>query len=120
MAEIKKVKDKISDQQAQPKELEQKHKKDENKEIVDIVWGMSISLEELLLVLGVLTVGGAGWYFKIYQPKQQQVVESDQDFDVDQEYDEDYSGGAIASRLASRPQGRRNREDICRNTGDDV
>ena len=51
MAEIEKVKAKISDQQARLKELEQKHKEAENEEIVDIVRGMSISLEELPLVL---------------------------------------------------------------------
>ncbi len=47
MAEMEKVKAKISDQQARLKELEQKHKEAENEEIVDIVRGMSISLEEL-------------------------------------------------------------------------
>ena len=51
MAEMEKVKAKISDQQARLKELEQKHKEAENEEIVDIVRGMSISLEELPLVL---------------------------------------------------------------------
>ena len=42
MAEMEKVKAKISDQQARLKELEQKHKEAENEEIVDIVRGMSI------------------------------------------------------------------------------
>ena len=51
MAEIDKVKAKISDQQARLKELEQKHREAENEEIVDIVRGMSVSLEELPLVL---------------------------------------------------------------------
>ena len=50
-AEIDKVKVKISEQQARLKELEQKHREAENEEIVDIVRGMSISLEELPLVL---------------------------------------------------------------------
>ena len=50
-AEIEKVKAKISEQQARLKELEQKKVEAENSEIVDIVRGMSISLEELPLVL---------------------------------------------------------------------
>ena len=49
-AEIDKVKVKISEQQARLKELEQKHREAENEEIVDIVRGMSVSLEELPLV----------------------------------------------------------------------
>ena len=49
--EIDKVKAKISEQQARLKELEQKHREAENVEIVDIVRGMSVSLEELPLVL---------------------------------------------------------------------
>lgn len=57
MAEMEKVKAKISDQQARLKELEQKHKEAENEEIVDIVRGMSISLEELPLVLQRLRAG---------------------------------------------------------------
>ena len=50
-AESDKVKVKISEQQARLKELEQKHREAENEEIVDIVRGMSVSLEELPLVL---------------------------------------------------------------------
>ena len=50
-AEIEKVKAKITEQQARLKELEQKKVEAENSEIVDIVRGMSISLEELPLVL---------------------------------------------------------------------
>ena len=57
MAEIDKVKAKISNQQARLKELEQKHKEAENEEIVDIVRGMSISLEELPLVLQRMKAG---------------------------------------------------------------
>ena len=57
MAEMEKVKAKISDQQARLKELEQKHKEAENEEIVDIVRGMSISLEELPLVLQRMKAG---------------------------------------------------------------
>ena len=54
---MEKVKAKISDQQARLKELEQKHKEAENEEIVDIVRGMSISLEELPLVLQRIKAG---------------------------------------------------------------
>ena len=50
-AEMEKVKAKISEAQARLKELEQKHREAENEEIVDIVRGMSVSLEELPLVL---------------------------------------------------------------------
>ena len=57
-AEIDTVKVKISEQQARLKELEQKHREAENEEIVDIVRGMSVSLEELPLVLQRLRDGG--------------------------------------------------------------
>ena len=57
-AEIDKVKAKISEQQARLKELEQKHREAENEEIVDIVRGMSVSLEELPLVRQRLRDGG--------------------------------------------------------------
>ena len=57
-AEIDKVMVKISEQQARLKELEQKHREAENEEIVDIVRGMSVSLEELPLVLQRLRDGG--------------------------------------------------------------
>ena len=50
-AEIEKVKAKIAEQQTRLKELEQKKLEAENSEIVDIVRGMSVSLEELPLVL---------------------------------------------------------------------
>ena len=43
---------------ARLKELEQKHREAENEEIVDIVRGMSVSLEELPLVLQRLRDGG--------------------------------------------------------------
>ena len=46
-AEMEKVKAKINEQQARLKELEQKHREAENEEIVDIVRGMSVSLDEL-------------------------------------------------------------------------
>ena len=45
-AEIEKVKAKIVEQQTRLKELEQKKLEVENSEIVDIVRGMSVSLEE--------------------------------------------------------------------------
>ena len=57
-AEIDKVKAKISEQQARLKELEKNKQEAENREIVDIVRGMSISLEELPLVLQKLKDGG--------------------------------------------------------------
>ena len=56
-AEIDKVKAKISEQQARLKELEQKKLEAENSEIVDIVRGMSISLDELPLLLQKLKSG---------------------------------------------------------------
>ena len=61
-AEMEKVKAKISDQQTRLKELKQKHKEAENEEIVDIVRGMSIPLDELPLLLQKLrgTSGQAG------------------------------------------------------------
>ena len=57
-AEIDKVKAKISEQQARLRELEQKKLEAENSEIVDIVRSMSVSLEELPLVLQRLRDGG--------------------------------------------------------------
>jgi hypothetical protein len=47
----------------------------------------------LLAVLGVLALGGgAGWYFKIYRPKQQQAAGPGEDFDEAGEYGGDYGG----------------------------
>ena len=47
----------------------------------------------LLAVLAVLALGGgAGWYFKIYRPKQQAAAPGE-DFDEAEEYGEDYGGG---------------------------
>ena len=57
-AEIDKVKAKISEQQARLKELEKNKQEAENSEIVDSVRGLSISLEELPLVLQRLRDGG--------------------------------------------------------------
>ena len=59
-AEIEKVKAKIAEQQTRLKELEQKKLEAENSEIVDIVRGLSISLEELPLVLQQLREGTSG------------------------------------------------------------
>ena len=56
-AEMEKVKAKINEQQARLKELEQKHREAENEEIVDIVRGMSVSLDELPALLRQLRAG---------------------------------------------------------------
>lgn len=58
--EIDKAKVKLSEQQTRLRELEQKHKEAENEEIVDIVRGMSIPLDELPLLLQKLRGGEAG------------------------------------------------------------
>ena len=59
-AEIDKVKAKISEQQARLKELEQKKLEAENSEIVDIVRGMSIPLDQLPLLFEKLKGGTLG------------------------------------------------------------
>ena len=56
-AEMEKVKAKINEQQARLKELEQKHREAENEEIVDIVRGMSVTLDELPALLRQLRDG---------------------------------------------------------------
>ena len=56
-AEIEKTKLKISELQLRQKELEQKLIETENCEIVDIVRGMSISLEELPVLLEKIRAG---------------------------------------------------------------
>ena len=56
-AEIEKTKAKISELQIKQRELEQKLIETENSEIVDIVRGMSISLDELPLLLQKLKSG---------------------------------------------------------------
>ena len=56
-AEIEKTKAKISELQAKQRELEQKLIETENSEIVDIVRGMSISLDELPMLLQKLKSG---------------------------------------------------------------
>jgi len=49
--------------------------------------GMGMLIPLLLLALG---GGAAGYYFKIYKPKQQQAnIESDEDFDYDEDYTDD-------------------------------
>ena len=57
--EIEKAKAKLSEQQARLRDLEQKHKEAENEEIVDIVRGMSIPLDELPVLLQKLRGGEA-------------------------------------------------------------
>ena len=55
--EIDKVKAKLAEQQARLKELEQKKLEAENTEIVDIVRGLSISLDELPVRLQAIRSG---------------------------------------------------------------
>ena len=55
--EIEKVKAKITEQQARLKELEQKKMDAENTEIVDIVRGLSISLDDLPALLQTIQAG---------------------------------------------------------------
>ena len=57
-AEIEKVTDKINEQQARLKELEQKKLEAENSEIVEIVRGMSVSLTDLPVLLQTIKSGG--------------------------------------------------------------
>ena len=59
-AEMEKVKAKINEQQARLKELEQKHREAENEEIVDIVRGMSVTLDELPALLRQFRSGPSG------------------------------------------------------------
>lgn len=56
-AEIEKAKEKISEQQSRLKELERSKTEAENSEIVDIVRGMSVPLDELPLLLQKLRAG---------------------------------------------------------------
>ena len=69
-AEMEKVKAKISDQQTRLKELEQKHKEAENEEIVDIVRGMSIPLDQLPLLFEKLKGGALGQSVPKLEPAQ--------------------------------------------------
>lgn len=59
-AEIDKTRAKLAEQQARLRELEKNKLEAENSEIVDIVRGLSISLEELPLVLQQLRGGTSG------------------------------------------------------------
>lgn len=59
-AEMDKLKAKIAEQQAKLKDLEQRHREAENEEIIDIVRGMSISLDELPQVLRSIKTGALG------------------------------------------------------------
>ena len=58
-AEIEKVKGKISEFQIRLRELEQKKTEIENTEIVGVVRGMNISIEELAVMLQTVRSGGA-------------------------------------------------------------
>lgn len=71
-AEIDKVKAKISDQQARLKELEQKKLEAENSEIVDIVRGMSVPLEELPLLFEKLRNGTLGQFVPKSDPAEKE------------------------------------------------
>lgn len=71
-AEIDKVKAKISDQQARLKELEQKKLEAENSEIVDIVRGMSVPLEELPLLFEKLKNGTLGQFVPKSDPAEKE------------------------------------------------
>lgn len=44
----------------------------------------------LLLVLAVVVIGGAGWYFKIYRPKKQRAAEFEADYGGEYDGAEDY------------------------------
>ena len=59
-AEMDKLKAKIAEQQAKLKDLEQRHREAENEEIIDIVRGMSISLDDLPQVLRSIKSGTLG------------------------------------------------------------
>lgn len=56
-AEIDKVKEKISEQQTKLKDLERNKTEAENSEIVDIVRGMSVPLDELPILLQKMRAG---------------------------------------------------------------
>lgn len=57
-AEIEKVKAKIAEQQTRLRELEQKKVEAENTEIVDMVRGMSVSLNDLPMLLQAIKKNG--------------------------------------------------------------
>jgi len=59
-SEIDKLKVKITEQQTRLKELEQSKREAENSEIVDVVRGMSIPLDELAVLLQTMRSGALG------------------------------------------------------------
>ncbi|MEG2679398.1 MAG: DUF4315 family protein [Oscillospiraceae bacterium] len=59
-SEIDKLKVKIAEQQTRLKELEQSKREAENSEIVDVVRGMSIPLDELAVLLQTMKGGTLG------------------------------------------------------------
>ncbi len=59
-SEIDKLKGKIAEQQTRLKELEQSKREAENSEIVDVVRGMSIPLDELAVLLQTMKGGSLG------------------------------------------------------------
>ncbi len=60
LTEMEKVKAKISEQQGKLKELEQKYREAQNEEIVDIVRGMNISIDDLPGLLQAMKNGTLG------------------------------------------------------------
>lgn len=58
--EIDKLKTKIAEQQAKLRELEQNKREAENSEIVEVVRGMSIPLDELAVLLQSIKGGASG------------------------------------------------------------
>ena len=57
--DIEKTRDKISEFQARLRELEKQKTELENMEIVDVVRGMSVSMDELAVLLQTVKSGGA-------------------------------------------------------------
>lgn len=43
----------------------------------------------LFIVLAIAAVGGAGWYFKIYKPKQQAAMDDEDEFDIEDDDEDD-------------------------------
>ncbi|WP_195615174.1 DUF4315 family protein [Intestinimonas butyriciproducens] len=58
--EIDKLKTKIAEQQTKLRELEQNKREAENSEIVEVVRGMSIPLDELAVLLQTIRGGASG------------------------------------------------------------
>ena len=80
-AEITKVKDKISEFQTKLRELEQKKTNIENTEIVDIVRGMSIPLDELATLLQAIKNGGAASGHKVHKSAPTKTTDETEDND---------------------------------------